>query len=93
MKNTHNTIDTTIADKLADELEQEGFGSTEAFKFKLDMVDFINFLRSNLDKDLNQADELDVIKFKDQLRSDIAFLELVDRRVKNALVGLQKLKN
>ncbi|MCD5407380.1 MAG: hypothetical protein LRZ99_06790 [Desulfotomaculum sp.] len=92
MTNKLGIMDTTIVDKLAGELEQAGFGSSAAFKFKLDMVDFINFLRSRLDKDLNQADEEDVIKFKDQLRTDISFLDLIDRRAENARIGLRQLK-
>ena len=92
MKELYSIIDTEVVDKLADMLEQEGVESGEVFRFKVDTVFFVNYLRSSWNKELTEADELDVVKFKEYINNEITFPELLDRRINNVKMALQKLK-
>ncbi|WP_031515250.1 hypothetical protein [Desulfofalx alkaliphila] len=88
----YNIIDTTIVDQLAEKLEEEGASPGEVFKFKIDLVNFQNFVQSSLDKGFEQVDELDIEKYKEFLKTDIAFPELVGRRLENVRIAMEKLK-
>ncbi|MBM7855755.1 uncharacterized protein YnzC (UPF0291/DUF896 family) [Desulfohalotomaculum tongense] len=92
MGSAYSIIEIPLVNELAKKLEEEGMSASEVFKFKIDMTYYVNFLRTYLNKDLEQSNELDLEGFKQHLRRDFVFLELEERRIKNVQLGLQKLK-
>ncbi len=85
----YNLVDTTDVDKIIAQLETEGMSETDIFKFKLDMIVFVNYLETYLNKNLAQADEFDLEKFYEYALNDPSLTELAERRVKNARKGLE----
>jgi hypothetical protein len=79
-------------DKIIDKLQQENLPEGEISKFRIDLVYFLNFLQDLLNKELEQADDLDILRFKEHLMDDYTFIELVDRRIDNVRKGLEILK-
>lgn len=89
----YSIVDTKSVDKIIDKLkQQENLSEGDLTKFRIDLVYFLNFCQDLLNKELEQADELDVLRFKEHLMDDYAFVELVDRRINNVRKGLEILK-
>jgi site-specific recombinase XerD len=89
----YNIIDTTLIDKIADRVAaEENLDAGELLKFRADLVFFVNFLQSQLVKELADANELDVVKYKDFIREDYTFKDIVGRRLNSAKKGLDVLK-
>ncbi len=85
-------VDTTDVDRITAKLEKSGMNKAEIFQFKLDMVAFVNFLETNLNKELSQADEFDLKKFGEYAKTDPTLGVLAERRLNNARTGLEILR-
>lgn len=86
----YSIIDTSPLDNIINKLQQQENPSEEEIsRFNIDMVYFLNFLQDLLNKEIGQADELDVLKFKEHLKDDYSFIELVERRIDNVRKGLE----
>ncbi|MEG6615253.1 hypothetical protein V6C27_02270 [Peptococcaceae bacterium 1198_IL3148] len=93
MENSYDIFDTTLIDKLVLlQRQQKNLDEGDELKFKADLVFFVNFLNSQLRKDLTEADELDIVKYKDFIREDYTFKDIIDRRLNSAKIALKLLK-
>lgn len=92
MEGAYNIIEVPLVEELAKQMENEGMNSSEAFKFRIDLLYFANYLRTYFNKELEEADEMDLAEYKKFLSQDITFYDLEERRYENAKLALQKLK-
>lgn len=89
----YSIVETASVDKIIDKIQQqEQLSEGDVSRIRIDLVYFLNFLQDLLNKELEQADELDVLRFKEHLMDDYTFVELVDRRIENVRKGLEILK-
>ncbi|MTI79817.1 MAG: hypothetical protein FH758_02870 [Firmicutes bacterium] len=92
MEGAYSIIETPTLEKIAGMLEQEGMDSSEVFKARIDITYYVNFLRSFLNKDLSESNELDLEEFRKYIKKDINFPELDARRYNHAKLAMEKLK-
>lgn len=89
----YSIVETASVDRIIDKMQQqEQLSEGDVSRIRIDLVYFLNFLQDLLNKELEQADELDVLRFKEHLMDDYTFVELVDRRIENVRKGLEILK-
>lgn len=89
----YNVVDTTLVDKITEQLVKvKKLDEGTLTKFRVDMIYFLNYVESQLHKEINNIDETDFLKYQEHLRDDYTFLDLADRRMSNARKGLEFLQ-